>query len=702
MQRPPADPAVIERGRTLYGVNCSACHGADARGGQLGGPNLLRSQLVLLDQDGEQILPVVQKGRPEKRHAAVPASRERHQGDREFIHSLTGASRGQGAPPVAEGPPPNILVGDASAGQAFFAAKCSSCHSPPAICRASRRECPTPSCCRTSGSPAALRTGRGGGRGGLPPGPAVDGHRHARRREKVEGRLLRIDDFLVSLLQEDGTIRSFRREGDRAEGRAARSARRPSQPARRLHRQGHARRHGLPGHLEMTHQEALFRRSLRSCCCPRCSPAKGKGVDPARAAQAARRVVADALRRLHRAAATARSNRSIAPTSRTSRSPGFRTLVEGPGLPAVRWTRRRTRRRRGTDRDAAHRRRRRDRRFFAGGMTTIKASALVVDGTIYISTPDNAWAIDARDGRELWHYYWKTRGGTHIANRGLGMWNNYLYMETPDNYLVSLDAKTGKERWHKVIADFSLQYFSTTAPIIVGNHVLVGTGNDLDAPGFLQSFDPETGELQWKFYTVPMNQGDPGLDTWPSLDAARHGGAQPWMPGAYDPETHLYIFGTGNPTPAYTAGRGEGRQPLHVLADGRERRHRQDGLVFPDVAARHARLGFGADAGPVRRAHQRQDAQAGLDRGAQRLLLHARSRDRRVDRDEHVRLVDQLGEGPQQSRRPACAIRRRIRPSAARSSRRPPAARSTGSRRRTRPIRACSTSRSTTAIRSSI
>ncbi len=196
--------------------------------------------------------------------------------------------------------------------------------------------------------------------------------------------------------------------------------------------------------------------------------------------------------------------------------------------------------------------------FFGGGNPTIKASALMVDGTIYISTPDNAWALDARDGRELWHYYWKTRGGTHIANRGLGMWNNYLYMETPDDYLVSLDARTGKERWHKVIADFNLQYFSTTAPVIVGNHVLVGTGNDLDAPGFLQSFDPETGDLQWKFYTVPMKPGDPGLDTWPSLDAAQHGGAQPWMPGVYDPDTHLYIFGTGNPTPAYTAGRGEG------------------------------------------------------------------------------------------------------------------------------------------------
>jgi alcohol dehydrogenase (cytochrome c) len=190
---------------------------------------------------------------------------------------------------------------------------------------------------------------------------------------------------------------------------------------------------------------------------------------------------------------------------------------------------------------------------------TIKASVLAVDGTLYFTMPDNAWAVDARDGRELWHYVWKTRGGTHIGNRGLAMWNNYLYMETPDNYLVSLDARTGKERWHKTIAELDQGYFSTPAPIVVGNHVLVGTGNDIDSPGFLLSFDAETGDLQWKFYTVPMKKGDPGLETWASLDAARHGGAQTWIPGAYDPETNLYIIGTGNPTPAYTTGkRGDG------------------------------------------------------------------------------------------------------------------------------------------------
>jgi alcohol dehydrogenase (cytochrome c) len=195
----------------------------------------------------------------------------------------------------------------------------------------------------------------------------------------------------------------------------------------------------------------------------------------------------------------------------------------------------------------------------AGGGTTIKCSVLEVDGILYVSTPDNAWAVDARDGHELWHYFWRTRGGTHIGNRGLGMYGNWLFMETPDDYLVSLDARTGKERWHTPIVPFEEQYFSTPAPIVVGNHVLVGTGNDLDEPGILQSFDPETGAIQWKFYSVPMTAADPGLKSWKDLDAARHGGGQMWVPGSYDPETHLYIIGTGNPSPAYTSvSRGEG------------------------------------------------------------------------------------------------------------------------------------------------
>ena len=197
--------------------------------------------------------------------------------------------------------------------------------------------------------------------------------------------------------------------------------------------------------------------------------------------------------------------------------------------------------------------------FGGGGFgASIKGAILQVDGVLYVTAPDNVWAMDARDGRLLWQYFWKTKGGTHIGNRGAALWHNYLFFETPDNYLVSLDAKTGQERWHVEISDFNQQYFSTMAPIVVGDQVLVGTGNDLDAPGFLQSFDPVTGKRKWIFYTVPMKPGDPGLDTWPNLEAARHGGGQVWIPGVYDPETKLYIFGTGNPTPGYTGVRPQG------------------------------------------------------------------------------------------------------------------------------------------------
>ena len=202
-----------------------------------------------------------------------------------------------------------------------------------------------------------------------------------------------------------------------------------------------------------------------------------------------------------------------------------------------------------------------------GGATIVKGSILSIDGVLYVTAPDNVWALDANDGHLLWRYFWKTKGGTHIGNRGVGMWGNYLFFVTPDNYLISLDAKTGKERWHKELASFQQQYFHTMAPVVIDNHVLVGSSNDLDMPGFLQSFEPETGELQWKWYATPQKAGDPGLDTWKNLDAAIHGGGHPWVPGAYDPETRLYIIGTGNPTPAYTsAPRGEGLENLYTCA----------------------------------------------------------------------------------------------------------------------------------------
>jgi acido-empty-quinoprotein group A len=183
------------------------------------------------------------------------------------------------------------------------------------------------------------------------------------------------------------------------------------------------------------------------------------------------------------------------------------------------------------------------------GTPSIKSTPLMIDGILYFSGPDHVWAVDARTGREIWHFAWKTRGGDHIGNRGVGIVGNWLYFLTPDNYFVSLDAATGKERWHHEIANMKREYFSTNAPIIIGRHVIIGVGGDaLDIPGYLEARDPEGGDLQWRWYTTPR-AGQPGADTWPDEYSSSHGGGMPWVPGTYDPELNLYYIGTGNPNP---------------------------------------------------------------------------------------------------------------------------------------------------------
>ena len=197
--------------------------------------------------------------------------------------------------------------------------------------------------------------------------------------------------------------------------------------------------------------------------------------------------------------------------------------------------------------------------------------------------------------------------------------------------------ETGKERWHVEIADFDQQYFSTMAPIVVDNHVLVGTGNDLDSPGFLQSFDP--GDRQAAVEV--LHRADESRRSRPRDVAEPRRGAARRRAGVDSRRRTIRRRSSTSSAPAIrrraTPALGaQGRQPLHLLARRGERRHRQDGLVLPDVAARHARLGLGADADPDRRHDRREAAQAGVDGGAQRLLLHARSRHRRARRDEQV------------------------------------------------------------------
>ena len=170
---------------------------------------------------------------------------------------------------------------------------------------------------------------------------------------------------------------------------------------------------------------------------------------------------------------------------------------------------------------------------------------------MYISAMDRAWAINARTGEQKWSYFFRTRGGHHNnGSRGMGMYGGWLYFETPECGMVSLDAATGKERWFKQLAPVEEDYFCSAAPLVVGNHVYAGIAGDArDNRGWLDSLDPETGDVQWRWYTTPQNPGDPGYDTWPNEYSRKHGGGGPWQPLTYDPELNLIYVTTGNPNP---------------------------------------------------------------------------------------------------------------------------------------------------------
>ncbi len=187
-----------------------------------------------------------------------------------------------------------------------------------------------------------------------------------------------------------------------------------------------------------------------------------------------------------------------------------------------------------------------------------------MNGVLYFSSPDHVWAVDARTGRERWHYFWKTRGGIHIGNRGVGMYGNWLYFLTPDNYFVSLDATTGKERWHKEIANVKREYFSTAAPIVIRNHVIIGVGGRLARRAGLSRV-ARSGDAASCSGAGTRRRGraSPAPRPGPTQYSMAHGGGMPWLPGTYDPELNLYYFGTGNANPVLV-----GQEPRRATTSG--------------------------------------------------------------------------------------------------------------------------------------
>jgi alcohol dehydrogenase (cytochrome c) len=198
--------------------------------------------------------------------------------------------------------------------------------------------------------------------------------------------------------------------------------------------------------------------------------------------------------------------------------------------------------------------------FHPGNSERLEVTPVVVNGVMYVTSANDAFALDARTGRVVWHHQRPVSSGllddaAAHHNRGVGVWRNFVYMETDDAHLLCLDARSGNLVWDVMYADKRMHYGATSAPLVVKDNVIVGTsGGDSGVRGFLAAYDAVTGKLKWRFWTIP-GPGEFGSASWPG-DSYLHGGGTTWMPGTYDSKLNTLYWTTSNAAPDFV---GESR-----------------------------------------------------------------------------------------------------------------------------------------------
>ena len=193
--------------------------------------------------------------------------------------------------------------------------------------------------------------------------------------------------------------------------------------------------------------------------------------------------------------------------------------------------------------------------FHPGNSQRLEATPVVVRGIMYVTSANDAVALDARSGRVLWRHQRALSPGllddaAAHKNRGVAIWQDSVFMETDDAHLLCLDARSGALRWEVEYADKVMHYGATSAPLVVKDEVIVGTsGGDSGVRGFVAAYDAATGNLKWRFWTIPA-PGEFGSSSWPG-DSYLHGGATTWMPGTYDPALNTLYWTTSNAAPDF-------------------------------------------------------------------------------------------------------------------------------------------------------
>lgn len=196
------------------------------------------------------------------------------------------------------------------------------------------------------------------------------------------------------------------------------------------------------------------------------------------------------------------------------------------------------------------------------GQKTLQTTPVVVEGLMYVTAANAIWALDARTGRQVWHYSRpRTEGlvGDPAAgiNRGVAILGDRLFFQTDHAHVLALHRTTGHLLWDVEMADFRQHYGATSAPLVVNDLVIAGvSGGDEGNRGFLDAYRATTGERVWRFWTVPA-RGEPGSETWVG-SALEHGCAATWLTGTYDPEARLLYWPTGNPCPDYNGDERKG------------------------------------------------------------------------------------------------------------------------------------------------
>ncbi|MCU1320132.1 MAG: Pyrrolo-quinoline quinone [Edaphobacter sp.] len=183
----------------------------------------------------------------------------------------------------------------------------------------------------------------------------------------------------------------------------------------------------------------------------------------------------------------------------------------------------------------------------------LEATPIVVDGIMYFSGQNQAYAMDAKTGRIIWRYFRPPTPGlvgdaSVGTNRGAAIFRDKIFVTTDNAHLLALNRITGKVMWEVVMPEEKEHYGSTVSPLILNDTVIAGvSGGDWGMRGFVVCYDTATGKLLWRHWTLP-GPGEPGIETW-GKEWPRLAGGSTWLTGSYDPGTDTLFWPTGNPWP---------------------------------------------------------------------------------------------------------------------------------------------------------